>query len=435
MSLLRVPVSDFHRLTEEDLADIDTAELNLACAQGLPGAENLDIGASLAKIAHWTDDVFHQTRRNWHRFLADPAEFENSPAYYRMLVQITVLQRDLGVRYNPARINDPHFQDPYSVNPDFSDSRDLFLHGILHGPGGTCSSMPVLYVAVSRRMDYPLVLVEAKDHLYCRWDGQRGLWLPRERFNIEATGQGLGVFPDSHYELWPRPQTEEDRRMGWYGKSLTRREELIHFLNNRGHCLLCNNRRDEAIECFEWCVKMAPPQDARWARQLHEILHPPQGQYYVPKREHVAEPPPSRNIVMERHLEMMKPSIKLAFGTAPPPDLPPGRHIQYVAASQADLFIEGQLVPGRTYRVAIGRPLPRCLPPNAPIRFVPPEQADDFSAYEPQIGSMTPVLPSPGFPRPTPPPHVPPQPFGHLPKPDPTRHIPQTQFPQPRLPR
>jgi len=190
MSILTRHVSELHPLTDEELTEILVAELNLACAVGLPGAENLDIDGLLAKLAHWADEVFHQTRSNWHRFLANPAEYENSPAYFRMLVLITVLQRDLGVRYNPARVNDLNFQDPYSINPDFSDSRDLFLHGILAGPGGTCASMPVLYVAVGRLIGYPLVLVEGGVALL-----ECPLSHPKPCHCLAALGQAVRMVP------------------------------------------------------------------------------------------------------------------------------------------------------------------------------------------------------------------------------------------------
>jgi hypothetical protein len=136
------------RCGNEELSRLDIALLNLICARGLPGADNLDFDSLLAKIEAWVDQVRHETQRQWYRFLADPGDYENSAAYFKILVMITVLQRDLGVVYNPARVKDPKFQDPYCVEPDFRDSRDLFIHGTLLGPGGTCASMPVLYVAV-----------------------------------------------------------------------------------------------------------------------------------------------------------------------------------------------------------------------------------------------------------------------------------------------
>ena len=53
-----------------------------------------------------------------------------------MMALVTVLQRELGVRYDPA------CQDgAYCA----LDSRTLFIHGLLDDRGGTCVTMPVLY--------------------------------------------------------------------------------------------------------------------------------------------------------------------------------------------------------------------------------------------------------------------------------------------------
>jgi hypothetical protein len=43
----------------------------------------------------------------------------------------------------------------------------------------------VLYVAIGRRLGYPLKLVECKGHLFVRWEDAK------ERFNIEGTSRGL----------------------------------------------------------------------------------------------------------------------------------------------------------------------------------------------------------------------------------------------------
>ena len=147
---------------------LDVAVLNLRCASGLPGAENLNIDNCLAKIDEMARRVRLETERHYYRFLDDPADYQNSQGYFCILMLITVLQQDCGVRYNPARVRDPKFQDPDCFDPDFSDSRDLFIHGILDGPGGTCASMPVLTVAVGRRLGYPVKLVQAPGHLFAR---------------------------------------------------------------------------------------------------------------------------------------------------------------------------------------------------------------------------------------------------------------------------
>ena len=148
---------------------------------------------------------------------------------------MTVLQQDFGVRYDPC-----HRASSASAYPKdnfFSHSSGLFLHGIL-GPRrmGTCSSMPVLYVAVGRRLGYPLKLVTTRGHLFARWEDDR------ERFNIEATNEGLNCFPDEYYHHWPFELSEQEIKSGRYLRSLTPREELALFLQTRGMCLKAAGR-------------------------------------------------------------------------------------------------------------------------------------------------------------------------------------------------
>ena len=135
----------------ESLQRVDIGEMNLLCAQGLPGAEQLDIPACLRTLDQWTEHVRSETQRHWYRFEQNPAEFEHSEGYFRMLMLAVVLEEDFRVRYDPDRRINP--QNASSSDDFFADSSDVFMHGLL-GPKrqGTCSSMPVLTVAVGRRL-------------------------------------------------------------------------------------------------------------------------------------------------------------------------------------------------------------------------------------------------------------------------------------------
>ena len=116
----------------------------------------------------------------------------------------------------------------------FTDSRLHFIHGILEGHGGTCHTLPVLYVGLGRRLGYPLKLVQAMEHLFVRWDDpQTGA-----RLNLEATSPGLNCHPDEYYRTWPKPVRSDFVAKGWLLKSLTRQEELALFYKVRGQCLL-----------------------------------------------------------------------------------------------------------------------------------------------------------------------------------------------------
>jgi hypothetical protein len=232
-------------LIDANLTESTIIEANLACAEGLSASEPIQSQEAAGLIQKWGKRVQAETDRHIYKFRDNPAEYKNSEAYFRILVMITVLQQDFGVHYNPDRIG----------APDFADSRDLFLHGILgEKRQGTCVSMPVLYVAVGRRLRYPLKLVTTKAHLFARWESADG----KERLNIEATNQGLNCYPDDYYRSWPVPMTEEEVRRGHYLQSLTPREELAVFLSARGHCLEANGRLPEAQLAHAQAHVLAP---------------------------------------------------------------------------------------------------------------------------------------------------------------------------------
>ncbi len=253
------------------LGKLDVAALNLMCAGGLPHAE-----FDIVKQQSWLDDAARKaefdTRRHWYRFNNSPTTYNDSPGYFCCYFLLQTLQEDFGVRYNPARVSDPTFQDPKCINPDFTDSRDLFIHGIIDGPGGTCASMPVVYVAVGRRMGYPLKLVESRGHLFFRWDDPEGkrFGIP-ERFNVEGAGHGIHSFADDYYRTWPEPWTAAEQAAGCYLKSLSPKEELAAFLCTRGECLNDNGRIHEAIQAYQWVCGLVP-NDARYRWRLVSLI-------------------------------------------------------------------------------------------------------------------------------------------------------------------
>jgi hypothetical protein len=261
-------LAEFIRCPLEAVEGYDIAALNLRCAQGLPGAEALDEGRMLDWLDQAAQRVQLETRRHWYRLTDSPSTYNTSAAYFCCYLLLQVLQEDIGVRYNPARIRDTKFQDPKCFDPDFSDSRDLFIHGMIDGPGGTCASMPVMYVAVGRRLGYPLKLVQSRGHLFARWDDPDGrcFGLP-ETFNVEGAGEGIASYDDEHYKTWPEPWTEIDEAEGWYLKSMTPLQELASFLATRGDCLTDNGRLGEAVQAYAWASTIAPD-DKRYQQIL-----------------------------------------------------------------------------------------------------------------------------------------------------------------------
>jgi hypothetical protein len=169
--------------TDAECAGLDLAAVDLACAVGLPGSEQLDIPACLAWVDHAAAWVRHQTVATFEQFQRSPETYENSEGILRIVAMMNVLWRGLGVHYNQERIDDPD---------EFTNSRDDFLHGIVAGRGGTCASLPVLLAAMGRRLGYPLRLVKTARHLFARWDDRAG-----ERFNVESTRRASTPIPTS----------------------------------------------------------------------------------------------------------------------------------------------------------------------------------------------------------------------------------------------
>lgn len=241
-------------LEADERAEVDIARANLLVAKATPNAGDIDIDAQLATLDDWAGRVAFDTDRHFYKFRQNPAEFNNSEGYFRILMLVTVLQQDCGVRYNPDRINDP----------DFTKPGDLFIHGMIPagGPGGpdgthvvtggTCVSMPVLYTAVARRLGYPVSLVTTKGHVFARWEDEN------ERFNIEATSQGLNVYDDEFYKTWPFEITQREIDAFGLLRSLDADEQLALFLASTGHAYHDGGRLPEAIRTYTLSSRLDP---------------------------------------------------------------------------------------------------------------------------------------------------------------------------------
>lgn len=238
----------YARLPEWELGQYDIAAINLACAEGLPGAEQIDPDYCLYKLDEWAGEVGPHTKRLLPHFRRKSHLYENSEAYFRAMDLITVLQRDLGVRYNPAKIPE---DAPF-------DTADSFIHGVIQGDGGTCASLPVVYAAVGRRLGYPIRLATTRNktsgHLFARWEDPA----TGERFNIEATNRGMSTPTDDYfrtglYELGPKVEAE-----GCYLRSKTPRMELAGFLGNRAWCWHDAKDWRRCVEAWAWAAALVP---------------------------------------------------------------------------------------------------------------------------------------------------------------------------------
>ncbi|MCH8825296.1 MAG: hypothetical protein IH984_17505 [Planctomycetes bacterium] len=237
---------DLFALEDFQIDQCDIALLNLICAQGLPGSEELDVTQTIKTLDKWAEHVKAETAKHLYRFQQNPSEYNNSEAYFKTLMLIVVLQDDLNVKYNAENI----------LEPDFTNSQDLFIHGMVGSEnGGTCVSMPTLYVAVGQRLGYPMNLVVTKGHVFARWDDTDD---GGERFNIEGTNRGLNTPTDEHYRNWPYKLTDAERSDNWFLKSLSPVEALTVFLLQRGHCLEDTKKLHDAQVAYALAHRLAP---------------------------------------------------------------------------------------------------------------------------------------------------------------------------------
>src|SRR5262249_15609129 len=113
----------------------DIGAMNLLCAHGLPGSEDLDVLACREWLRRAAEYLRERTERRRYLYDRNPDTFGRSEAIFLACLMVEGLQLDLGVRYRMDLVeaDDRTF---------FSRADHLFIHGIIQGGGGTCSSLP-----------------------------------------------------------------------------------------------------------------------------------------------------------------------------------------------------------------------------------------------------------------------------------------------------
>jgi hypothetical protein len=185
------------------------------------------------------------------QYLKNPARYDNSYAKFKAVNLGLTLQQDLQCGYNMDLVTSGAMADIRSTR-FYRDSKDVFLHGFTERRKGSCSSFPVLTVAVGRRCGYPLFLVTSKGHLFCRWDDGK------EQFNIETAGEGVDSKPDSHYREWPHAFDQEEERTEKFLKNLNPAEALGVMAQTRAMCLQENQKPGEAALAYEVALRSFP---------------------------------------------------------------------------------------------------------------------------------------------------------------------------------
>jgi hypothetical protein len=264
-------------LPTNQLENVDIARIDLLCAEGLPGAKDLDIEKCVETLDGWARYVKSETEANYHRFVEHPENFKNSLGRYRMAVMAAVLCQDLRVQYNPKREKELFEHDfftqgePYgeAERSFFSDSSDIFLHGLLSDKRyGTCASLPYLYVAVGRRLGYPVSIAQTHVHGYVYYDEGDG-----KHFNVEATENRGFVTPsddDYKHPIWGAPSSPEYFEKRGLLRPLSNTESLAHILAERAAVFRSEGRHDD--EAKTWAIAARYFPDTPTWREIEENM-------------------------------------------------------------------------------------------------------------------------------------------------------------------
>lgn len=233
-----------------DLCRFGIDRLNLLACAGLPGTEKMDIPFCVRTLDAWAQRVKEFTAKERRNFDRHPQRFGNSLGYFKALILATVLQKEFGVRYNPAKI------DPTTT----LDVADSFIFGVIQGDGGNCASLPVVYCAVGHRLRYPMFLRTAKgdgvNHSYVCWDDGQ------ERFNIETTATGLSTPTDDRYRTGMFKLTPDIERAGCFIQNHDMRESFAVFLKERANFCADFGAYNGAVHSMAWAASLQPQNEA-----------------------------------------------------------------------------------------------------------------------------------------------------------------------------
>ncbi len=233
-------------LTPSQINKCDVGLINILCAEGLVGSENLNVEECLKSLDEVALEIKEATEKAMPRYYQEPSFHKNySVNQFKIMVMGSYVQRKLKWTYNPElawppdRATERMLQEKMQVS-----SKNVFLIGLVDKPHfGTCSSLPSLWVTLGTRLGYPLYTVQANTHGFARWDDGK------ERFNFEIVDGGASFPPDERYLEWPFSLTQNDLATGHYLKSQTPVEAFAYFLGCRMGFLWRSRDREGVAAC------------------------------------------------------------------------------------------------------------------------------------------------------------------------------------------
>jgi regulator of sirC expression with transglutaminase-like and TPR domain len=188
------------------------------------------------------------------RMVKEAKEFtgkSNDPEYKKRALN-TYLFRDYKLEYDYA---DPHAQK----------LENRYINGLLDRKKGSCTTMPLLYMAIAQRMGYPVYPVTTPDHNFLRYVDPR-----LKKQNIEATSNG-GWSPDETI-IEELEVSEEGIKSGAYMRTLSYHEYLANLLVLNANYWA---EREDLAKAFVYIMKATDinPKDANHFEALAMTMY------------------------------------------------------------------------------------------------------------------------------------------------------------------
>ena len=139
--------------------------------------------------------------------------------------------------------------DNYDLEAEELNNR--FINGYITTKKGSCITMPLLYVVLAERLDWPIYPVLTPKHFFMRYVPEKPI--PGFQKNIEATNGGSYVSDEQYQEDFQIP--EKAIKNGVYLRTLTKKEYLASLLLINAIQHLENNNIEKGKKYLELCMK------------------------------------------------------------------------------------------------------------------------------------------------------------------------------------
>lgn len=222
--------------------------LEIEAVLALP-EDKIDIGLAALTFAHdaYPNDTDIQGYSKRIDEIADKVRAIQAVARARHLPGVKDGQDDTILALSEVFYNREGIKYDHSADA-LSNALDAFLPGVIERKKGTCTTMPMLYMAVAQRLGLHVYPVFTPQHMFLRFTDPGG----RIR-NFEATSNGTA---DDAWYIKEERVTDAAIKSGTYMRTLTHREFLAYLLSINGSFWLRHGQEARAIAYYERALKI-----------------------------------------------------------------------------------------------------------------------------------------------------------------------------------